>query len=105
MSTDKPLKPYVVTIEFTAIVMAKGELHAIEVANSHKHDICSDEDGDFSSGHEITSEDALSAYGWDGMCLPYGGDGRTRLKDIIAALEALPARDTKTIDMFQEQQS
>lgn len=22
--------------------------------------------------------------GWDGMCLPYGGDGNTRIKDLLA---------------------
>ena len=31
---------------------------------------------------EITDESELSG-GWDGNCYPYGGNGRTRLKDLL----------------------
>lgn len=103
--TEKILKPYFVTLEVTAVVMAEDADHAYDAARSSKRDIFSDVDVSIFVGSQVTSESELSAYDWDGMCIPYGGDGRTRLKDIFAALEALPARDTKTIDMFQEQES
>ena len=31
----------------------------------------------------ITSMEELSGMDWDGNCIPYGGDGNTRLKDIL----------------------
>ncbi|BAO88956.1 hypothetical protein [Caballeronia cordobensis] len=102
---SKILKPFAVKIELTAVVMAEDAAHAIYVAKCHKHDVASDDEGHFLPGIEITSEEQLDLYGWDGMCLPYGGDGHQRLRDILAALEALPDRDTKTIDMFEEQKS
>lgn len=103
MSEQKPLKPYVVTIKYTAIVMAESEIDAYSVACDHQREIQSDEEADISTGHELTGEDQLAAHGWNGECLPYGGDGNTKLKDIFAALDALPTRDTKTIDMFAGQ--
>jgi hypothetical protein len=51
----------------------------------------------------MKTEADLKRYKWDGQCIPYGGDGNTRLSDILAALEPEPERDTRTIDMFQEQ--
>lgn len=36
---------------------------------------------------------------------PHGGDGNTRLSDILASIEPATERDTRTIDMFQEQAS
>lgn len=35
---------------------------------------------------------------WDGMCLPYNGDGNTLLKDLLPETE--PFKDTKTAGMF-----
>ncbi|WP_345815329.1 hypothetical protein AAGS40_23420 [Paraburkholderia sp. PREW-6R] len=85
--------------------MAENGDHARRVAADHKADICADTPLKFSIGAFIASEDELIAHDWDGMCLPYGGDGHTRLREIIAAIAALPDRDTKTIDMFSEQAS
>jgi len=99
---EKILKPHVVTIEYTAVVMAENPADAYSVASMHEREITSDEQADISTGHEISSEDALSAYGWNGTCLPYGGDGHSTLREIFAALDALPTRDTKTADMFSE---
>jgi hypothetical protein len=96
------LRPFFVTLETTAVVMAENADQAYRVADRERRDICSDEEMSICVGSEVTCEDDLKIYDWDGMCVPYGGDGRTRLKDILAALEALPERDTKTIDMFEE---
>ncbi len=99
--SEKILKPYLVTLESTAVVMAEDETHAYDVARMQKRDICSDGDMSIFVGSQATTEADLTVNGWDGMCVPYGGDGNTRLKDIFAALDALPTRDTKTVDMFE----
>ena len=96
------LKPYFVTIAYTAVVMAESELDARSVADERARDICFDEAADITTGSEITCVSDLTARGWCGEEMAYGGDGQTKLKDILAALEALPSRDTKTIDMFAE---
>lgn len=94
------LKPYFVTIAYTAVVMAESELDARSVADTRAREICSDEAADITTGSEVACIADLKAHGWCGEELAYGGDGKTKLKDILAALEALPTRDTKTIDMF-----
>lgn len=99
------LKPYFVTLEVTAVVMAEDADHAYDVARMERRDICSDVDTSIFVGSQVTSEAELLAHGWNGDELPYGGDGRSRLRDILAALEALQERDTKTIDMFEGQAS
>lgn len=99
------LKPYFVTLEVTAVVMAEDADHAYDVARLERCDICSDVDMSIFVGSEITSEAELSAHDWHGDELPYGGDGRSRLRDILAALAALQDRDTKTLDMFAESAS
>jgi hypothetical protein len=97
------LKPYFVTLEVTAVVMAEDADHAYDVARMERRDICSDVDMSIFVGSEVKTEADLSAQDWTGDDLPYGGDDRTKLRDILAALEALPERDTKTIDMFEGQ--
>lgn len=98
---DKILKPFAVTIECVGVVMAEDRHEAYKVARNEQREIMSDVDPDISVGDELKSEEQLKVYGWDGMFLPYGGDGQTRLKDIFAALDALLTRDTKTVDMFE----
>jgi hypothetical protein len=97
------MKPYALTISITTIVMADNEQHARFVAEHEKGEIFGDAYGDqikYSPATEMTCEADLSKVNWDGFCLPYGGDGNTRLNDILASIEAEPERDTKTIDMF-----
>jgi hypothetical protein len=96
------LKPYFVTISHTAVVMAESELDARSVADEQAREIHSNEAADITTGSEVTCADDLKAHGWCGEELAYGGDGQTKLKDILAALDALPTRDTKTVDMFAE---
>lgn len=94
------LKPFAVEFAFTAIVMATDAEHARIVARSKKSEIVSDTPDnhiDVTTSNAITRVDQLSMYGYDGDCLPYGGEDDTTLADII---EAMPPVDTKTPDMF-----
>ncbi|WP_027798295.1 hypothetical protein [Paraburkholderia dilworthii] len=100
------MKPYAITMSVTAVVMAENEQHARIVAERDKREIFGDVYGDqikYSPATEMTCEADLEKVGWDDLCIPYGGDGNTRLSDILAAVESEPERDTRTIDMFQEQ--
>jgi hypothetical protein len=95
------LKPYAVEVSFTMIVMAEHEAHAQIIADSKYREAVHDEPNpDLDVSGPITDVSQLTG-GWTGNCVPYGGDGETELADIIAALP--PPRDTKTIDMFEEQ--
>ncbi|MDQ7982250.1 hypothetical protein QYH69_34055 [Paraburkholderia sp. SARCC-3016] len=94
------LKPFFVTIAYTAVVMAESESDARAVADAQAHEICREEAADITTGSEVTRIADLKAHGWCGEELAYGGDGQTKLKDVLSALESLPTRDTKTIDMF-----
>lgn len=96
------MKPYAVEVSFTMIVMAADEGDASSIAISEDEDAWRDT---YDKNHivvgEIKTEADLKYHKWDGQCIPYGGDGNTRLKDILAA-EPEPERDTRTIDMFSE---
>jgi hypothetical protein len=93
------MKAYSIEVSFTTVVMAEDEMHALKVAEATSSEaFCDTSDHDYGMPRAITEEKQLLSIGWDGECLPYGGDGETRLSDIIAALP--PPRDTKTIDMF-----
>lgn len=93
------MKPYAVELSVTAVVMATSEMDAYSAAIDSRRDIWSDVDPDVDVIGEIKALDRLPE-GWDPDCLPYGGDGATRLKDFLPETE--PDRDTRTIDMFQE---
>jgi len=80
------MKAYAVTISVVAVVMAGDEHDARDVALAHVRDIHHDAWGDqikVSPAAEILSDADLLNIGWDGECLPYGGDGRTRLNTIL----------------------
>lgn len=94
------LKPYFVELKITAVVMAESVIDAMVVAEAEARDIVGD--------GELTADDAIELHSleqlkqldreWDGMCLPYNGDGGTRLKDLLP--EAEPFKDTKTEPLF-----
>lgn len=90
-------KFFEVEVTWTAIVEAESLIDAYGVAESCTRDITRDADGDVTVVREVTSLERLPE-GWEGNCLPYGGDGDTRLQDLLPEVE--PVRDTKTIDMF-----
>lgn len=93
------MKLFAVELTITTVVMAACEEDAYGVAMDEIGDITNDTDHDIDVIGEVKALDRLPS-GWDGMCLPYGGDGETRLKDLLPETE--PARDTRTIDMFEE---
>lgn len=99
------MKPYAVEVSFTMIVMAEDETEAYHVADENAREAWGDtQSPDYMVLNPVTSEEQLKFRGWDGNCIPYGGDGDTRLKDIIANLEPELVRDDKTVDMFAESQ-
>ena len=75
---------YIVTLSKTVVIEAMDETDAYDAAISERHEIFMDSDPDIDVGSEITSLEQLPGE-WDGMCLPYGGDGRTRLQDLLLA--------------------
>ena len=93
-------KLFIVEISTTAIVAGKDWAEARRNASSHLSDIIGDSDPQIDVAGEIKSLDNLPD-GWDSMCLPYGGDGESRLKDLLPETE--PPVDTLTIDMFEAQ--
>ncbi|MGD9671683.1 MAG: hypothetical protein AB7U75_21995 [Hyphomicrobiaceae bacterium] len=74
---------YMVEITTYAVVMADDESHAHSVADDFKREICSD---DWNprievDGAVVKVEDLR--HGWDGECIPYGGDGNTTLAALL----------------------
>lgn len=80
------MKPYAITLSVVAVVMADDESHARQVADREKREILGDAYGkvlQFSNAVEIKSVADLAPIHWDGLCLPYGGDGNTRLSETL----------------------
>jgi hypothetical protein len=99
------MKPYAVVVSFNMIVMAEDDADAYHCARENASEAWGDTyDPKFEVCEDMKTEADLKRYKWDGQCIPYGGDGNTRLSDILAAVEAEPTRDDKTIDMFAEPQ-
>ncbi|MFM0141800.1 hypothetical protein [Paraburkholderia sp. RL18-085-BIA-A] len=98
------MKPYAVEVSFTMIVMAGSEEGAQDVAEDYGHDAFRDDASKRFDVIGVVRTDAeLIRHGWDGECLPYGGDGEAGLKTILAGMTPEPERDTRTVDMFGEQ--
>lgn len=79
-----PIFKVQVSFEIDVVVQAEDEDHAHEVAKENwaeMQDECSGGPDVFVVG-EIKSLEALPA-DWDGRCLPYGGDGRTRIWELL----------------------
>lgn len=68
-----------VVVETVMVVEADNDIQASCVALANVRD---NEDWTADRGNHIAALDELPA-GWDGMCLPFSGDGNTRLKDIL----------------------
>jgi hypothetical protein len=94
------MKLFTVEVSVTAVVAAENEMEAYSVVSFEFPDIVRDAEPDIDVHGEVKSLDRLPA-DWDGMSLPYGGDGETRLKDLLPETE--PVRDTRTIDMFEQE--
>lgn len=80
------MKPYFVEIRTVAVVMAVDSSHAYAVARQNVRDAVRDADPEIRVLSDAKSEADLNRHGWDGMCIPYGGDGNTRLSEIFAGM-------------------
>ena len=79
-----PLYNVTVTLETLIVVVADDIDHAYKIANENTRDAIDNErpDPDVNVRGEVTSERHLHG-GWDGMCVPYGGDGNTRISALL----------------------
>lgn len=83
-------KLYQVEITTIAVIVAEDEEHALEIAQDDARQIFSDDcNPSIELDREITNCAELR-HGWDGECIPYGGDGNTRLKAMLPNAEAQP---------------
>lgn len=79
------MKAYMVEITTHAVVMADDEAHAYDVAENYKRDAFHDDPNPrIEIWGEVVRVDQLE-HGWDGECIPYGGDGNTRLGALLTA--------------------
>lgn len=77
------MKPYLVEITTFAVVMAHDESHAYKVADLYKRDAFADDPNPrIEVDCEVKSANDF-AHGWDEECIPYGGDGSTRLRALL----------------------
>lgn len=71
-------KLYTVKVSFDYVVVAEDIHHAYQVGLTHVTDALSDMPiGDV----DMDVVAGVSAYGWDDLCIPYGGDGNTRTSE------------------------
>lgn len=76
------MKLYVVEITVRTVVQAEDEIDAILVTEENWSEIASDSRPDVDVSREVLEQRHLPS-GWDLGCLPYGGDGNTRMSEII----------------------
>ena len=72
------MKLYTITVEFDYVVVAESEDEAKKLARQNVKQALNDLDF---RDLEYAVEPGVHAYGWDGECIPYGGDGNTRTKE------------------------
>ena len=79
------LRVFEVRIATYAVVAAEDETHALEVARRNASQALSDDGAPYI--HVLGEAKTLNdlGHGWDGDCLPYGGDGETTLSKLLAS--------------------
>lgn len=81
------------TVAIVQVADDQGADDAEALARDQERDILRDVlDMDISVAGEITAQQQLSLHGWDADCLPYGGDGNTRLRDLLPTA-GVPGQD------------
>jgi hypothetical protein len=93
------MKLFEIEITICSVVQAEDETNALMVARGSADEMLNELDS--LDCIDVTREIREAAHlpnGWNIDCLPYGGDGKTRISTILDNLP--PERDTKTIDMF-----
>lgn len=77
---------FAIELTTVAIVEADDEDAAMQVARDEQRSICADTlYMDLAMFGQVTCREDLIAHGWDEACIPYGGDGNTRIRDLLAA--------------------
>ena len=86
------MKAYMVEITTHAVVMADDEAHAYVVAERYKRDAFHDDQNPrIEIEGEVAHVEQLD-HGWDGECIPYGGDGNTRLSALLTPNDQVQPR-------------
>lgn len=81
--SDKPLKPYMVSYTIHAVVVAEDENQAYATALDERRDVLYEAD-EVAVQVEREVKAPADLYGkWDDQCIPYGGDGDTRIRDYL----------------------
>lgn len=84
LQADPTPRLFAVELRTVAIVQALDEYNAYAVARAEQREICGDVELDIDLLGEVNSESDVVSYGWDSRCLPYGGDGETRLSELLS---------------------
>ncbi len=79
-----PIFNVIASMQTTMVVVAHDKDHAWEVAQEYAAQAFDDEVPQTYITGEVFSLRHLHS-GWDGECVPYGGDGNTRLGDLFPA--------------------
>lgn len=79
-----PIYNVTASVTTTMIVVADDEDHAWEVAQNHAEQAFDDANEPYQT-HVIGEVKSVSQLhgGWDGECVPYGGDRNTRLRELL----------------------
>lgn len=81
-------KLYTVSVSFDYVVVAEDVNDADLVARGYARDAM----GDIGQWDiDIDVVEGVSAVGWDGDCIPYGGDGNTRTKEYLNESQSEPS--------------
>jgi hypothetical protein len=76
------MKPFVVEFRIRAVVMGEDESDAYCNAMNNWREIASDSPAIIDVEREVFSAKDLPSE-WDLQCIPYGGDGNTRLEALL----------------------
>jgi len=79
-----PIFNVIATMQTSMVVIADDEDHAWEVAQEHAQEAFDDANAPYQTHvtGEVKKVEHLRS-GWDGDCIPYGGDENTRLRDLL----------------------
>ena len=81
-----PIYSLELTMTTHVVVVADDEAHAYDVAEQNAKRAFDDDIATprISLNAEVRNASNLK-HGWDGDCLPYGGDGKTKISALLAA--------------------
>lgn len=81
--TQQSLKLYMVEITMSAVVLAMDEEHAHFIADIYKQNIARDDKSKNAEVSHVVLNATDLNNGWNGYCIPYGGDGVTNITDLL----------------------